>query len=106
MTKICKECYQEFDDEKDGWMLAVFSHYIREHPRSKTMEDVMSGLLVTSECGSCGREFGASVDWNPTDEMFHVPLYCEECRETETFGGLFAQPLEPEEVVEREVANG
>lgn len=79
----------------------VLSHYLREHPDSPILADVLSGIDIEVGCAECGETLESGVDVENGE--LYAQAYCADCLEARPMRGLVQQEVQPSQAVANEV---
>lgn len=106
MSKTCPECplrdAPSWTVDGDDDLAAILSHYLREHPESERLSDVINGSYVAQVCDDCGSAFWAvaSVGQGRDRAEITAEAYCPDC-DGEGVRQLIVATVSPAEYVAR-----
>ena len=106
MSKTCPECSLRdaptWSVDGNGDLVDILSHYLREHPESDRLSDVVGGSYVAQVCDDCASGFWAVVSVGHSGDRGEITAeaYCPDC-DREGVRRLMVRTVSPQEYVSR-----
>lgn len=98
--KYCRQCGQQVDESNENIVEEALDHWIRRHPRSDTLHEIVTSAWVQVDCQDCGQAFFSPLSY--FDGRIGADAYCPDC-DGEGIRKLMVQDLSPADVAAREV---